>query len=236
MKKVTAIKNKVFTWLVIDLSFISIVVLGLIYFSKNFKPVCANAITCTDNLTGKYEPETEGEFMGKVISPPSYLAEIPEKKVLGEAAATDNKHIFIDLATQTLYAYQGEQLVYTFLISSGKWNKTPTGDFKIWIKLRYTKMSGGSQALHTYYYLPNVPFVMYFYNDKIGKSMGYGLHGTYWHENFGHPMSHGCINMKTADAETLFYWTSPPPKGNLTYVTETDSVTPITIYGTPPTE
>ena len=49
------------------------------------------------------------------------------------------------------------------------------------------------------YYLPDVPYTMYFYR-------GYGLHGTYWHNNFGTPMSHGCVNMRTPDARWLFYW------------------------------
>jgi lipoprotein-anchoring transpeptidase ErfK/SrfK len=51
------------------------------------------------------------------------------------------------------------------------------------------------------YYLPNVPYTMYFYG-------GYGLHGTYWHNNFGTPMSHGCVNLSTADSGWLFDWAS----------------------------
>jgi lipoprotein-anchoring transpeptidase ErfK/SrfK len=51
------------------------------------------------------------------------------------------------------------------------------------------------------YYLPAVPYVMYFYED-------YGLHGTYWHNNFGTPMSHGCVNFRTEDAQWLFNWAS----------------------------
>ena len=51
------------------------------------------------------------------------------------------------------------------------------------------------------YDLPNVPYVMYFYQ-------GYGLHGTYWHNNFGHPMSHGCVNMPTSEAEWAFNWST----------------------------
>ncbi|NIO43122.1 MAG: L,D-transpeptidase family protein, partial [Burkholderiales bacterium] len=51
------------------------------------------------------------------------------------------------------------------------------------------------------YVLPNVPYVMYFYKD-------YAIHGTYWHNNFGTPMSHGCVNMSTADARWLYNWSS----------------------------
>jgi lipoprotein-anchoring transpeptidase ErfK/SrfK len=51
------------------------------------------------------------------------------------------------------------------------------------------------------YYIPDVPNTMYFYGS-------YGLHGAYWHDNFGHPMSHGCVNMRLSDAAALFGWAS----------------------------
>ena len=60
-------------------------------------------------------------------------------------------------------------------------------------------MKGGSIALGTYYDLPNVPYVVYFYK-------GYGIHGTYWHSNFGHPMSHGCVNVSIPDMALLYNW------------------------------
>ena len=123
-----------------------------------------------------------------------------EGAVLG--ATTDERWIEIDLSEQKLRAHNGNNIDYEFLISSGKWAPTPTGEFRIWIKLRYTKMEGGKKENNTYYYLPNVPYTQYFYK-------GYGVHGAYWHNNFGYPMSHGCINMAIPDAEKLFYWTSP---------------------------
>jgi lipoprotein-anchoring transpeptidase ErfK/SrfK len=52
------------------------------------------------------------------------------------------------------------------------------------------------------YYLPEVPYTMYFY-------AGYALHGTYWHNNFGQPMSHGCVNLETSQAKQLFDWADP---------------------------
>jgi len=70
-------------------------------------------------------------------------------------------------------------------------------------------MSGGSKELGTYYYLPNVPYILFFYNDKVEKKTGYSIHGTYWHNNFGTPMSHGCINMKTSEAEIIYNWADP---------------------------
>lgn len=100
--------------------------------------------------------------------------------------------IDVDLSSQTAYALRGDVLEKKFIVSTGTWlHPTVTGTFKIYVKYRYAKMSGPG------YYLPNVPYVMYFYKD-------YGIHGTYWHNNFGTPMSHGCVNMKTTDAGWLY--------------------------------
>jgi LysM repeat protein len=110
------------------------------------------------------------------------------------------KWIDVNLSTQTLLAYEGSQVVYTARVSTGiSRYPTPAGTFYIQRKYRYDDMTGGSRALGDYYYLPNVPYCMYYY-------AGYALHGTYWHHNFGTPMSHGCTNLSTADAGWLFNW------------------------------
>jgi len=97
-------------------------------------------------------------------------------------------------------------------------------------------MSGGSKALHTYYYLPNVPYVMFFSNDQVPAIKGFSLHGTYWHENFGHPMSHGCVNMKTSEAGIIYDWSSPQiPQGKSTIRSSPENPgTQIIIYGKTP--
>jgi LysM repeat protein len=104
------------------------------------------------------------------------------------------KWIDVNLSKQRLTAYQGNTPVFSALISGGL-PRTPTvvGRFKINTKLRATRMRGPG------YDLPNVPYTMYFYR-------GYAIHGTYWHNNFGRPMSHGCVNMRTSDAAGLFNW------------------------------
>jgi len=160
----------------------------------------------------------------------------PKKVVLGDS--TGSKRIEIDLTRQRVYAYEGDRKIYDFLISSGKWGRTPTGRFRIWVKLRYALMTGGSSALGTYYYLPNVPFTMYFYNEEVSQTRGFSLHGTYWHSNFGHPMSHGCINMKTEDVALLYYWAKPElPASNSSIVASRDNPgTEIVIYGNAPYE
>ncbi len=104
------------------------------------------------------------------------------------------KYFVIDLSEQRLYAFEGQTLVRQVVVSTGR-AATPTviGEFPIWIKLESTRMRGPG------YDLPNVPFTMYFYK-------GYGIHGTYWHNNFGTPMSHGCVNLPTPEAQWAFYW------------------------------
>jgi len=113
--------------------------------------------------------------------------------------------IDVNLSQQMVYAYEGNTIVASFLVSTGvPAFPTVTGQYHIYIKLVSTLMAGPG------YYLPNVPYTMYFYK-------GYGFHGTYWHSNFGHPMSHGCVNMYTPDAEWLFYWASEGTLVNIHY-------------------
>jgi hypothetical protein len=197
--------------------------------------VCANSISCVKNLSGKPEKDTIGIFRNEVVSVPE-IKDIPQKtRVLGESTSTD-KHIYVDLTNQRLMAYEGSKLIYTFIVSSGKYGKTPTGDFQIWIKLRATRMSGGSKELGTYYDLPNVPYTMFFYNNEVAKSAGYAIHGAYWHPPFGRPSSHGCVNLTPEDAKTIYDWASPSTNGWRTFPTEEDPGTMITIYGEAPLE
>jgi lipoprotein-anchoring transpeptidase ErfK/SrfK len=114
------------------------------------------------------------------------------------SGARGAKWIDVDLSTQTLTAYVERTPVLTTRVSTGI-RKYPTivGTFRIYVKYRSARMRGGYGADR--YDLPNVPYVMYFYR-------GYGLHGTYWHNNFGTPMSHGCVNLSTPDAGWLFNW------------------------------
>ena len=78
---------------------------------------------------------------------------------------------------------------------------------------------------------------MYFFNKNIPKWRGYGIHGTYWHSNFGHPMSHGCINMKTEEAQQLYYWANPNLNGKQSIWASDDNLgTEVIIYGEAPWE
>ncbi|HOU39778.1 MAG TPA: L,D-transpeptidase family protein [Promineifilum sp.] len=115
--------------------------------------------------------------------------------------------IDVNLSTQTLVAYEGDTPVFNTLVSSGlpQW-PTVTGQFRTYMKYESQTMNG--YLLGYDYFLPDVPYVMYFYED-------YAIHGTYWHNNFGTPMSHGCVNVSTPDAGWLFNWA---PVGTLVNV------------------
>ena len=147
-----------------------------------------------------YNKDLQAVFLNKKVAGGNQLAD--NTAVLGQTTGVDdNKWIEISLGEQRLYMKDHGNTVGSFLVSTGKWAPTPTGDFRIWTKLRYTRMTGGNQAWGTFYDLPNVPYVMYF-------NQGVGIHGTYWHNNFGHPMSHGCVNMKTEEAAIVYNWAS----------------------------
>jgi len=185
------------------------------------------------DLSGLFDDkDTQGQWRGEKVASnqTSDLADLAVVDILGDS--TSRKRIEVDLTKQHLYAFEGDSLIYDFVISSGLYDWTPRGTFDIWIKLRYTKMEGGNKALGTYYYLPNVPYVMFFANDQIPAWRGFSLHGTYWHNDFGRPKSHGCINMKTADIAKLYYWAQPYLNGKQSIKTTPENPgTKITIYG-----
>ncbi len=100
------------------------------------------------------------------------------------------------LSRQRLIAWEGDTPVYAVIISTGKPGmSTPTGVFAIQTKHRVASMQGAD------YYVPDVPHTMYYDGN-------YAIHGTYWHHNFGTPVSHGCINVAVDHAQWFFNWAS----------------------------
>lgn len=124
------------------------------------------------------------------------LVTLPESFVFPDVAVGE-RWIRVDLGNQQVIAYEGIEPVRAFVVSTGLPSyPTVTGEFRIRMKVSEQTMSGDG------YYLPGVKWVQYFYED-------YGFHGTYWHEDFGVPKSHGCVNMTNADAKWLFDWAGP---------------------------
>lgn len=115
---------------------------------------------------------------------------------LGQGLPEGRRWIEIDLSDQTLTAWQGENSVLHTLISSGR-TEYPTvrGSYQVRTKLDLELMIGPG------YYTPDVPYTMYFFR-------GYAIHGAYWHNNFGTPVSHGCVNMRVNEAKALYAWTA----------------------------
>ena len=115
----------------------------------------------------------------------------------------------VNLTKQTVVLYEGEQAVYATLLSSGEagledpqhTTATKRGIFRIHTKHLTATMS--SDEVGETFELRDVPYVQYF--DKEG----YALHGAYWHDRFGTPKSHGCINLSPEDARRIFHFTEP---------------------------
>ena len=133
-------------------------------------------------------------------------AEVPSELRPGE------RWLDIDVQNQVLTAYVGERPTFATLVSTGRGADgnvlaTPRGIHRLWVKLRTSNMDNlDDESAHENYAIQAVPWVMYFEH-------GYGLHGTFWHRDFGNKHSHGCVNLTPLDAERLFAWTSPklPP-------------------------
>lgn len=159
------------------------------------------------NYSGVIDEATRlAVFEGREVNIPEIAFANTNTQVLG--AQQGERWVEVDISEQKLRAWQGDTLFLESPVSTGlPWWPTPLGEFRVWIKLRATKMEGGSGSY--YYYLPNVPYVMFFENSEVAKSRGYSLHGAYWHNEFGTPRSHGCVNLPIPIAEQLYHWSAP---------------------------
>jgi hypothetical protein len=147
--------------------------------------------------------------------------------------APDEKRIEVNLSKQVLTAYENEQVVLETTISSGiatanrdakaLSTQTPTGEFRILSKYPSKHMGNGNLfATPEDYELPGVPWTCFFHEA------GYAFHGTYWHDNFGTPMSRGCINMRIEEAKWLFRWVYPLHEQDRVYSTGYGTLVEIT--------
>ncbi|MEM7609588.1 MAG: L,D-transpeptidase [Myxococcota bacterium] len=127
----------------------------------------------------------------------------------------NDKWFDINLATQILTAYEGERPVYITLISSGLPDRTnmPDRDYETLAGLHRVKSKhltdtmDGDTAFDGPYSVDDVPYVMYY-------ELAYALHSAFWHNRFGRPKSHGCVNLSPLDAKWVFNWADPPlPEG-----------------------
>jgi lipoprotein-anchoring transpeptidase ErfK/SrfK len=167
-----------------------------------------------------YQITSELSKVEKYYAPAKHLRVFTREEIapLSPDVPTEKKRVEVLLAEQTLRAYENDQLVLETKISSGIPNSrlgpdefptaTPKGRFRIYAKQPSKHMgsiTGNPDAeANGGFSLPGVPWTLFFKSPG-----GYAFHGTYWHNNFGLQMSHGCVNMRNEDAKWLFRWTTP---------------------------
>lgn len=128
------------------------------------------------------------------------------------------KTIYVDLKSQYVMAFEDERLILRTRCASGMGrSKTPTGKFETYHKGPSIHMTNEGDPKKDLYVLPGVPWCSFF------TSTGIALHGTYWHNDFGDPRSHGCVNLPNSAAKFLFRWTRPtvPPEADYVHLPKT---------------
>jgi lipoprotein-anchoring transpeptidase ErfK/SrfK len=149
---------------------------------------------------------------GKYISDQD-ASRLDQAKKMPAWGKNGERWLDVNISKQTLVAYEGTRAVYATLISTGeagledpeRTKSTKRGIFRIHTKHVSTTMD--SDTVGEEFELRDVPYVQYF-------EEGYALHGAYWHDRFGTPKSHGCINLTPEDARRLFFFTEPAlPEG-----------------------
>jgi lipoprotein-anchoring transpeptidase ErfK/SrfK len=150
------------------------------------------------------DDKLEREFFARAENlRPIPLAELTP---ISSDVPADEKRIEVSMAQQWVQCYEGGDLVFSTRVSTGqptadKRYETPRGDFAVNRKRASRHMAEGNLA--TGYDLPGVPWVAYLTADGIS------FHGTYWHNDFGAPRSHGCVNLTPQAAKWLYRWTRP---------------------------
>lgn len=188
----------------------------------------ASTFWVTDRLTGEngsaWYQLLDDRFGTKFYVPAYYVRLVPDKELrpLSPRVPFEDKTLVVDLRKQSLKAYEGEKIVNLFRISSGVRLKkggfaTPKGIFRMTAKRPCRHMFAASSGFGTGFDLPGVPWVSYFTVD------GVGFHGTYWHNDFGVPHSHGCINMNPQAAKWVYRWTTPVVPPGVYYYSGRDS-------------
>ena len=131
-----------------------------------------------------------------------------ELSALSPDVPDEDKSIVVDLSTQLVTAFEGEKLVFSQRCSSGaKGTETPKGKFRTYHKGPSIYMTNQGDAIENIYNLPGVPWCAFF------TGAGNAFHGTYWHNDYGRPRSHGCVNLPSEAAKFIYRWTKPnvPP-------------------------
>lgn len=138
-----------------------------------------------------------------------------ELTLLSPEVPGEEKKIVVDLSTQLVTAFEGEKLVFSERCSSGvKGTDTPKGEFRTYHKGPSVHMTNEGDALEneSVYSLPGVPWCSFF------TGAGNAFHGTYWHNDYGRPRSHGCVNLPSAASKFIYRWTQPNVPADSDYI------------------
>lgn len=163
-----------------------------------------------------------GEQVWYMIGPDEWveqkLVALVYPEITRPAEIPADRWIAVNLFEQTITVYENDEIIFASLVSSGSrgWWTQP-GVFQIYAKLERDTMRGAFESDRSdYYYLEDVPWVMYYDGARA-------LHGAYWHNNYGYPTSHGCINVSHADGNWLYEWAE---EGTWVYVFDPTGNTP----------
>ncbi len=174
--------------------------------------------------------EIYDSLLKKYLYVPSHdmrLIPSDELTLLSPEVPDEQKKIVVDLSTQLVTAFEGEQLVFSERCSSGvKGTDTPKGEFRTYHKGPSVHMTNEGDALEeeTVYSLPGVPWCSFF------TGAGNAFHGTYWHNDYGRPRSHGCVNLPTESAKFIYRWTTPNVPADTEYLHRPGEGTNVHIY------
>jgi len=136
-----------------------------------------------------------------------------ELTLLSPEVPNADKFIHVDLNAQFVTAFEGDKQVFDSRCSSGgDGTRTPKGDFSTYHKGPSVHMTNQGDSVNNIYNLPGVPWCSFF------TGYGHAFHGTYWHNDYGRPRSHGCVNLPSEDAKWLYRWTQPNVKVEADYV------------------
>ena len=155
------------------------------------------------------------------VMPPDEFAplssEVPEEQ----------KRIYVDLASQTVTAFEGENAIFVTRCASGaKGTETPLGEFRTYHKGPSVHMTNQGDGTENTYHLPGVPWVSFF------TGSGVAFHGTYWHNDYGRPSSRGCVNLTPNDAKFIYRWTRPDVPVGTSYLNQPGQGTLVQVVST----
>jgi lipoprotein-anchoring transpeptidase ErfK/SrfK len=160
------------------------------------------------------------EIYDKVLKKSFYVPShnmrlIPDEELtqLSPEVPEEEKLIHVDIDTQMVTAFEGEKMVLSVRCASGeRGTDTPKGEWRTYHKGPSIHMTNFGDAVANIYNLPGVPWCSFF------TGSGHAFHGTYWHNDYGHPRSNGCVNLPSSDSKWLYRWTSPIVPANVDYL------------------